>query len=154
MATANVKKQSIKVVDGVLICSYPSIGKEFRRKLSEYPAETHAAANEHGFVQKFGDAKSGKSPSEKYAEVLLIDECLMNGDWNRTRGSNVTEIVEAVAAIMKISADKVEAAVKAKPEKLAEWRANPQVKAHVAAERAKRAKEAAKAVKSDTITLE
>jgi hypothetical protein len=68
----------------VLKIEYPSIGKKLVVKISEYSDEIRQEAMLHGFKQKFGDAKSGATAAEKYADVIAIHESLLAGEWERT----------------------------------------------------------------------
>jgi hypothetical protein len=56
-------------------------------------------ASRHGIAQKLGDAKSGGTASEKYAEVLEIWAGMQAGNWNRKGGMDDT-IIQAVYLIL------------------------------------------------------
>lgn len=97
-----MKKQKVSIVSGVIACEYPSIGKTFKGNLKELPASVFidCDAAQHGMKQKLGDAESGGTPAEKYAEVQVIWESLKAGEWNRTVSIDRTpEILEAVGAL-------------------------------------------------------
>ena len=158
-----MKKQQLSFIGDTLTVSYPSIGKTFVTDCSKYPASVYVRcdSSEHGIKQKFGDAKSGGTAAEKYAEVQLIHASLLAGEWERTASPDHSGIIkEAVARLMKVAIGKVEASLaKIKDEddraaKVKEWGSDLKVKAEVAKIRAERA--AAVADDSDdepTITL-
>ena len=155
-----MKKQQLSFIGDTLTVVYPSIGKTFVVNCSKYPASiyTRSDASEHGIKQKLGDAKSGGTPSEKYAEVQLIHASLLNGDWERTASPDHSGIIkEAVSRIKKVTITKIEATLAKidedkRDEKIKEWGTNLQVKAEVAKIRAERAAKAADEDDSD-ITL-
>ena len=109
---------------------------------------------EHGFEQKFGDAKSGRPAEEKYAEVLLIHQSLMSGEWNRTATPDRTpEILSAVAAMMKLKYDPEtgelsgtvngkKGTLKPTEEQVKTWAANAEVKVKIQEQRLAKAKAA------------
>lgn len=138
-----MKKQIIRVNDGVLSVEYPTIGKKFSVDLSIYSDSIRGHATIHGFKQKFGDAESGGTPAEKYAMVQRIHENLLNDSWELVgERDNSGVIVEAICNLKKLKEDVVRKA--ATPEKLKEWATNAKVKAEIAQIRAKRAAKAAK----------
>ena len=156
-----MKKQQLSFIGDTLTVVYPSIGKTFVVDCSKYPASIYVRsdASEHGIKQKFGDAKSGGTPSEKYAEVQLIHASLLNGDWERTASPDHSGIIkEPVSRIKKVPLAKIEAPLEKitdeekRAEKVKEWGTNLQVKAEVAKIRAERAAKAADEDDSD-ITL-
>lgn len=134
------------MAEGVLTVEYPSIGKTFKVEISKYPESIRGDAMLHGFKQKFGDAASGQSPSEKYAEVQLIHQSLMSGQWERTATFDQTPLIlEAVCRLNKKFTVKglTEGLAKIGEEnataKVREWGANAKVKAEIAKIRAERA---------------
>jgi len=143
------KKQRLSIVDGVLTVEYPTIGKIFKAVLAAYPKDIYIECNsaDHGIKQKFGDAESGGTPAEKFAEVQLIHESLLAGDWNRTGTPDLTPmILEAVARIKKVPIAKVqEIAEKVGPDEVKVWGQSPDVKAMRLQILAERARDAAKA---------
>ena len=160
------KKQRITIAAGVLTCEYPSIGKSLVRKLSDYPASIYvpSLAADHGMKQKFGDAASGKEPAVKYAEVVLIDEALMNGQWERTASPVDTTplVLEAVARIKGGKFENGKLAVKDKKGRLvevsptekqiAEWKDNANVKLEIHKIKEEKLKKAAE--EADDIEIE
>ena len=64
------KKQSVAVVGDTLTVEYPTINKKFTVDLAKYPTSIYVPSDaaRHGMKQKFGDAASGGTPEEKYAE--------------------------------------------------------------------------------------
>lgn len=140
------KKQKLHWEGRVLVCSYPSIGKEFRVDTAKYGAEIDEEARDHGYKQKFGDAGSGQTAIEKYAEVQAIHASLLNGEWERTATPDLTPLIcEAISRIQRKPLEKVtQAAEKAGAEKVKEWGANAKVKAEILKIRAERAAKAAK----------
>ena len=146
------KKQSITVVDGVLTCEYPTISKKLVVDLAGFSDEIRLLAMNHGFKQKFGDAASGKSAAEKFAEVQAIHASLLEGEWERTASPDLTPIIlEAVSRIKKIPLAKLQAANPAE-EKVKEWGSNGKVKAMILKIRAERAAKEAEA--ADEIEVE
>ena len=135
-----MKKQKLSIKGTTLTVAYPSIGKTFVTDYSKYPAAIKLAATAHGFSQKFGDAKSGCSPAEKYEMVQRIHESLLAGDWELTGTRDTSAIViEAIVRLKDIPEVDLKKAIEAKPEKLVEWRENVKVRAEIAKIRAERA---------------
>lgn len=159
-----MKKQKVAVVNGVIVCEYPSIGKIARFPIAEYPESILRDAMEHGFEQKFGDAKSGRPAEEKYAEVLLIHESLMSGEWNRTATRDMTmEILEAVADLQKVKLEpETKTLIQPKtgkrytPDeaKVKEWAANAEVKVKIRERQLAKAKAIVEATPKDERKLE
>ena len=141
------KKQRVSVVGTVLTVEYPTIGKVFKVDFATYPEEIQPIALAHGFKQKFGDAKSGGTPAEKFAEVQLIHASLLAGEWERTTGPvDLTPIIcEAVARIMKAKLPAVMKIAEAHPDRVETWKTQPRVRAEILKIRAERAAEAAEA---------
>jgi hypothetical protein len=142
-----MKKQEITTQGTVISCAYESIGKVFSFDTSKYPASIQDNAKMHGYRQKFGDAKSGKSAAEKYDEVLAIHASLLAGEWERTAKPDAAPLVlEAVARIKGLKVD-LEKRTLAKGNKVArpdeeqirEWSSNAAVRAMMLKIRAERA---------------
>jgi hypothetical protein len=145
----------VAVVDGLLTVEYPTIGKTFKAKLAEYSDAIRLAAMEHGFKQKFGDAASGGTPAEKYAEVQAIHASLLANAWERTATIDLTPLIcEAVSRIKKIPLAKIEAAAKKKPDQVKTWSGNAEVKAEIAKIRAEKAAKAAAEAEKEDLTIE
>lgn len=140
-----MKKQRVSFVEGILSVEYPTIAKVFKANVSKYPEAIREAAMIHGFKQKFGDAASGGTPGEKFAEVQSIHDSLLAGEWERTATIDLTPLIlEAVARIKGVSVAKMQkAAEKAGVDKVKEWGQHPQTKAEIAKIRAEKAEKAA-----------
>lgn len=146
-----MKKQEVTTQGTVIACNYPSINKSFEFDTSRYPASIQEDAKMHGFRQKFGDAKSGKSAAEKYAEIQLIHASLLAGEWERTAKPDPTPLIlEAVARIRGLKADlekrtlaKGNKVVTPTEEQIKEWGSNEKVRATILKIRAERAAKAA-----------
>lgn len=141
------KKQRVSVIGTVLTVEYPTISRKFVTDYSKYSAEMRVLAERHGFKQKYGDAASGGTAQEKYAEVQEIHASLLAGEWERTATVDLTPLIcEAIARIQKKPLAKVTAAAeKAGADKVKEWGANAKVKAEMLKIRAERAAKAAEA---------
>lgn len=150
------KKQRTSIVGTVLTVEYPSIGKKFVVDFSKYTPEIRACALAHGFRQKFGDAASGKSAAEKYAEVQAIHASLLANEWERTVTVDLTPIIcEAISRIQKAPLAKVlKAAEKAGAEKVKEWGSSLKVKAEILKIRTERAEKAADEAEDEEIEIE
>lgn len=145
-----MKKQQVSFVGNILTVAYPSIGKTFSTDVTKYPPSIGLYAMQHGFKQKFGDAASGGTPTEKYAMVQRIHAGLLEGEWELTATPDHSGVIkESVARLMKVPVTKVEASLaKIKDDddraaKVKEWGSDLKVKAEVAKIRAERAKAAA-----------
>jgi len=142
-----MKKQEVTTQGTVIACAYPSIGKTFTHDTAKYPASIQDDAKMHGYRQKFGDAKSGKSAAEKFAEVQLIHASLLAGEWERTAKPDLTPLVlEAVARIKGLKADlekrtlaKGNKVSKPSDEQVRDWSGNDKVRAMMLKIRAERA---------------
>jgi hypothetical protein len=104
----------------------------------------------HGLSQKGGDSTSNLSKNRDfaggYAAVQTVCDNLRNGLWSSRVGSSTSDLILAVARILKIDEDAAAAKVRAADdEQLAAIRKNPEVKAAIAKIQEARAKEAAKA---------
>lgn len=140
------RKQKLAWKGSVLTMSYASIGKAFSVDVSKYSEEIQLAALQHGFKQKFGDAKSGESAAEKFATVQRIHAALLAGDWKLEHTApDLTPIIcEAIARIQGEPLDKVQAAAaKAGEEQVKIWGTKPKVRAEILKIRAERAAEEA-----------
>lgn len=101
-----MKKQQVAVSGSIITVTYPTIGKVFRFDTAGYPDVIQVSAKMHGYKQKYGDAKSGQTPEEKYAEVQLIHASLLAGEWERTATPDLTPLIlEAVARIKGLKVD-------------------------------------------------
>lgn len=131
-----VLKKSI--VDGVLTLTYEKIEKELKIKLADFPKANHEEAEEHGYLQRFGDLESGDETGHlKFdAAVELAAHYKAGGDWRMTAGSRDTTaiVIEALGRInpRKYSKAKLEKVAAAKPEEVKVWRSHPQVRAEIA----------------------
>jgi len=104
----------------------------------------------HGLSQKGGDSTSNLSKARDfmggYAAVQTVLDNLRNGLWSSRVSSNTSDLVTAVARILKIDEDVARAKVAAaSDEQLSVIRKNPEVKMAIAKIQEARAKEAAKA---------
>lgn len=146
-----LKKQEVSHEGAIVTVNYPTIGKKHVIDTSEFSAKLHQRAEMHGWEQKFGDAKSGKTPQEKYDHVSRILEALREDKWNVTaiRADNEAIVIEACAKLLKttvelLTADLDKLDEDKRDEKLSEWAANPKVKLEILEMRQKAAKKAAK----------
>ena len=107
-----MKKQSIDWNGASIVIKYGN-GSVFTGDTSELPEAIFidTASARHGLQQKLGDAKSGGTAGEKYAEVLLIWDALKNGDWHRRgSGEGVEALMERAFVILAESAKMAEKA--------------------------------------------
>lgn len=147
------KKQSVTMVGTILTVEYPTIGKKFIADTSKYGSPILDCATRHGFKQKFGDAASGGTAAEKYAEVQRIHDSLLAGEWERTAAPDLTPIIcEAVSRIKKLKLPAVLKVAEANEEIVKTWNSNPRVRAEILKIRAERAEKAAEA--ADEIEIE
>lgn len=155
-----MKKQEITTQGTVITCAYESLGKSFVFDTAKYPASIQDNAKMHGYRQKFGDAKSGKSAADKFAEVQLIHASLLAGEWERTATPDNTPLVlEAVARIKGLKVDlekrtlaKGSKVSKPTEEQVKEWSGNNKVRAMMLKIRAERAAKLAE--ESDEIEVD
>ena len=148
------KKQKVAVVDGILTVEYPTLGKKFVADLTKYSDGIRQQAMDHGFKQKFGDAASGKTATEKYEMVQRIHAGLLEDQWELTSTPDMSGIVvEAVCRLKKLKEAAVRAAIEKNEGKLKEWSANASVKAEIAKIRAERAAKAAEEADDIEINL-
>jgi head-tail adaptor len=149
------KKQKVSVVNGLLTVEYPTIGKTFKAELVKYSEAIRLAAMEHGFKQKFGDAASGGTPVEKFAEVQAIHASLLANAWERTATIDLTPLIcEAVARLKNIPLAKILKAAEKKPEQVKTWSSNAEVKAEIAKIRAEKAAKAAEAAEKEELKVD
>lgn len=104
----------------------------------------------HGLSQKGGDSTSNLSKDRDfaggYAAVQSVLDNLRNGLWSSRAGSSTSDLVLAVAKILKIDEEAAAAKIRAaSDEQLSAIRKNPQIKGEIAKIQEARAKEAAKA---------
>lgn len=94
------KVQSITWKQDVITITYGS-GQVFTGDCATLPPNIYQACDSarHGIGQKLGDAKSGGTASEKYAEVLEIWSGLQAGSWNRKGGTDES-LIQAVYLIL------------------------------------------------------
>ena len=106
---------------------------------------TPCDAARHGIAQKLGDAKSGGTASEKYAEVLEIWANLKGGSWNRKGttggvaifiGPAYLILAEKAGATEAQASEWLEAYLEMSEERQAEIRAKPFMKAAIETARA------------------
>lgn len=78
------KKQSLSF-DGSILSIVYGHGETLRLDTADLPPSVwqDCDAARHGLMQKMGDAKSGGTSREKAAEVAVIWQSLLGGDWNR-----------------------------------------------------------------------
>ena len=150
------KKQKLAWNGEVLTIEFPSIKKSLVVDVSKYDEDVRHEAMLHGFKQKFGDAASGKSATEKHAEVQAIHASLLEGEWERTAAPDLTPLI--CLAISRIQDKKLEdvekAAEKAGEEKVKEWGQNAKVKAEILKIRAERLEMEAEAAEEVNIDVE
>jgi hypothetical protein len=143
------KKQRVSRTGNIVKVEYPTLRKQIEVDITKLSPEIQFLGLAHGIGQKLGDAASGGTPQEKFEMATRIIENLRDGNWELTsQGDNGAEVIAAVSRIKKIKPDVIEKSLSAltdekRDEKLKEWRSNPKVKAEIAAERARRAAEAA-----------
>ena len=89
-----MKKQSIDWNGTSITVTYGN-GQKFVGDTSKLPASVwlDCPAARHGLTQKLGDAKSGGTASEKFAEVKEIWASLLTGSWNRRAATDTSELI-------------------------------------------------------------
>lgn len=156
MAKANVLKKGMEGT--VLSLAFEQIGKKLDVDVSAFKPEVRAQAERHGWLQRFGDLESGDKVGKlKYDACKALAEHLKaGGTWDMPRDVDTTAIViEAVHRVKpKYSVEMLTKAVEKKPEQVADWRANPEVKAMIAKIRSERAAAAAKQAEKEEINIE
>ena len=142
-------------------------GEEKDYDLNQLSAEMRNNLTCHGASQKLGDATASvkKSLAEKLGREPTDDELrsaareavdsvwsqLLNGDWRAARGEGeakprVGEVALAIARLQSISVEEAQALVaQVDKEKLAKWRAHPQMKLAIAQIRQEKAEARLKA---------
>ena len=101
-----MKTQSIEWFGNTIVIDY-SNGSRFEGDCDSLPPSIFedCAAARHGIQQKLGDAKSGGTASEKFDEVQVIWQGLMQGEWNRkARGVDVEALMPDVFKALAESA--------------------------------------------------
>lgn len=125
-------------------------GLKTELSLDDIPAEMVERLALHGLSQKGGDSTSSMSKdrdfSGAYAAIQQVLDNLRNGVWSNRAGSSTSDLVIAIARILKVEEEEAQKKVdQATEEQLTAIRKNPQIKEAVAKIQAERAKEAAKA---------
>jgi len=143
----------------VLALDFQGIGKKLSVDVAGFKPELRAQAERHGWLQRFGDLESGdKVGSAKYAACKELAEHLKaGGSWDMPRDVDTTAIViEAVNRTnpKKYPVELLTKAAERKPEQVADWRANAEVKAMIAKIRSERAALAAKEAEKEEIEIE
>jgi len=148
-----MKKQQLAYDGWVLTVEYPTIKKSLSVDISTFGQEVKDFGLKHGFKQLFGDAASGSTPAEKYEMAKRKLEAFKAGQTTLSGERDTSAIVIlAVANLKKLKLAAVEKIAEAKPEKIADWRSNIQVKAEIARIRAERA--AANAEEADEVEID
>ena len=125
-------------------------GARVELSLADLPAETLEQLAIHGLSQKGGDSTSSMSKerdfASAYAAITSVCDNLRNGVWASRAGASTSDLVTAIATILKISEEEAQAKVdKSTEEQLLAIKKNPQVKEVITKLQAERAKLAAKA---------
>lgn len=155
-----MKKQQI-VFDGwVMTVAYPTINKSLSVDLTKFIPEIRDDLQKHGAKQLYGDVKSGRSASEKWAMVQRKHDALLAGHWRlSSERDNRPNIIEAMTRLKKIKFTYVVAEDayfmpgpdglprQIPEEKLEEWGTHVKVKSEIAKMNAEKA---AKQVTKDT----
>lgn len=141
-----MKKQSISWKGDTITIQYGN-GDSFVGNCADLPEKVYVSceAARHGIGQKLGDAKSGGTAAQKFAEVKAIWAGLLGGDWNR-RGETGLEIILRAYQIIANGLGKTDdqAAAwfqeydEADAERREEIRAKPHMKQAIAAARLER----------------
>jgi len=124
-------------------------GARLKLSLKELKPETVEQLAIHGLSQKGGDATSSMSKdrdfASAYSAVATVLDNLRNGLWSSRSGSSTSDLVTAIARILKIDEEAAQKKVDlASEEQLSAIRKNPEIKAMIAKIQEARAKEAAK----------
>lgn len=117
--------------------------------LDDVPAEMVERLALHGLSQKGGDATSSLQQARDfaggYAATSQVLDNLRNGLWSSRSGTSTSDLVAAIANLLKVSEEEAKAKHDAaSDEALAAIRKHPAVKKFIADLQAERAKEAAK----------
>ncbi len=124
-------------------------GSKLKGCLKDYTQEMVIQLALHGLSQKGGDSTSsfGKDRdfASAYAAISTVLDNLRNGLWSSRSGSSTSDLVTAIARILKIDEETAQKKVDtASDEQLSAIRKNPEIKAMIAKIQEARAKEAAK----------
>ena len=143
----------------VLTLDFQIAGKKLAVDVSRFKPEVRAHAEVHGWLQRFGDLESGdKTGSLKFAACKELAEHLTaGGGWDMPREVDTTAIViEAVHRMnpKKYPVEMLQKAAEKKPEQVADWRANAEVKSMIAKIRSERAAAAAKEAEKEDLKIE
>lgn len=122
-------------------------------ELDKLPANIVRVLALHGLSQKLGDSYASVKGDvdEAIKRFNSVLDQLTKGEWAKAReagegGAKVTELAQAIARFRDVPVDKATAAVgKATKEQIAGWKSHPKLKAIIAAIRAEKAAERAKA---------
>ena len=160
MAT-KTKRIDKSVTDGVITFKAVDGDQAFSFKCTDFPDEIRLRAEEHGYLQKFGDVYAGEPDVDKAFELLEAMHGRMTaGDWKAARmageggGGGYTLLAEAVARLKGVTPAEARKALDGKTDdEVAAIKTNARVKQIVgeiqgerlAARNAKLAEEAAKA---------
>ena len=125
-------------------------GTKLELNLKDVSEETYLQLALHGLSQKVGDSTSSLSKdrdfSGAYAAMQQVVDNLRNGVWSNRAGSSTSDLVTAIARILKLSEEEAQSKVdKATEEQILAIKKNPQIKEVITKLQAERAKEAAKA---------
>jgi hypothetical protein len=138
-----------KIVNGSTIEFQFANGKTLAFDTAKAPANVRELATVHGFSQKIGDSyASAETVPEAIENAEAVIAALLAGSWNAGRSAGgVSLVIEAVARVYKISAEKA----KAKFDSLSEAdrgavTKHPTIKAEMARIRLERAEAAKKSV--------
>lgn len=155
------RKQKITHVGPLYTVEYPTIKKTLKFDVSKFSDEVREEAMYHGFDQKYGDAKSGGTPMEKYEMTQRILAAHEAGSWNvEDRVFDISLILAAVARVKEITVTQAKDALAKFGDddeqiaKAKEWSQNKKVKAAIAAIRAERLAEAAEESDDDDLEIE
>lgn len=155
------RKQKISHVGPLYTVEYPTIKKTLKFDISKFSDAVREDAMYHGFDQKYGDAKSGGTPQEKFEMTQRILAAHEAGSWNvEDRVFDISLILLAVSRVKEISPAQASAALEKfgdEEEQLAkakEWSQNKKVKAEIAQIRAERLAAAAEESDDDDLEIE
>lgn len=115
-------------------------------QLSEFSPAIQLRLALHGLAQKLGDSFASANKDVETAKELFFAtlETLKSGEWSKARdsdGTRLNELIEAIARIKQVPAEKAQAAVaKATEEQLKNWKNAKQVKMVIAEMRAEKAR--------------
>lgn len=143
------KKQSIDWNGETIHITYGN-GQKFAGDCAKLPESIYrpCAAARHGIAQKLGDAKSGGTAAEKFAEVQAIWQNMLGGLWNRrAEGAGIDALMprayEIIAGLMGKASDVaavwLQEYLEADETRKEEIRAKPHMKSAINQARAERA---------------